>query len=121
MPGKTVTLLKSLARTADVDSADQENPDCRGLHLVLDVTAIDATPSIVATIQGKDPISGEYYDLLASAAIATVSTNVLKLYPGITAAANAAVSDILPREWRVSVAHSDADSITYSVAAQLLP
>jgi len=58
--------------------------------------------------------------VLASAA-RTASTTVLKVFPGLTAAANTVVSDVLPRQWEVSVAHGDADEITYSVFAHLIP
>lgn len=130
------TVLASAARTASVDSADflnqfqeiarphlQRDFDgiARGLHLIIDVTAINLTPSITVKIQGKDPLSGKYYDLITSAAITAVGTTVLKVYPGITAAANLAVSDVLPPTWRVSIAHANANSITYSVGAVLLP
>lgn len=117
MRNSTENVLASAARTASIDSADFRNPSGRGLALVIDVTAIAATPSITVTIQGKDPVSGKYYTLLASAAITTVSTTVLRVYPGLTAAANLAANDVLPEIWRASVAHGDADSITYSIGA----
>ena len=113
------TILASAARTALVDSADQKNNFHRGLHLTIDITAYTAG-SITVTIQGKDPLSGKYYTILASAALAAAATTVLKVYPGITAAANASVSDVLPRDWRVSVAVGGAQSITYSVGASLV-
>lgn len=116
----TATVLASAARTATNQSADQTNYNWRGLHLIINVTAIVDTPSVVFTIQGKDPISANYYTILASAAIVGTGTTVLKVYPGITAAANLSVSDILPRVWRVDATHADADSATYSIAAVLI-
>jgi hypothetical protein len=109
------TALTSAARTASVDSSDVINTHGKGLHLVIDVTSITLTPSITVTIQGKDVVSGKYYTVLASAAITTVSTTVLKVHPALTAAANLVANDLLPRTWRVSVVNADADSITYSV------
>ena len=114
------TALVSAARTASVDSADLTNFNARGLQLVIDATVIAATPSIVVTIQGKDALSGKYYTILAAAAITGVSTVVLRVYPGLTAAANLVASDVLPRTWRVSVVAGDADSITYSVGYSLI-
>lgn len=116
----TVTLLPSLARTATTTSDDTSNLYARGLHLVIDVTAITSTPSITVTIQGKDFSSGKYYTLLASAAITATGTTVLRVFPGATASANVAANDILPTNWRVSVAHGNSNSITYSVAASLI-
>jgi hypothetical protein len=114
------TALASAARTASVDSSDLTNGFGKGLHLVIDVTAVAATPSITVTIQGKDALSGKYYTILASAAITATGTTVLKVHPGLTAAANAAANDLLPRTWRVSVTNADADSITYSVGYSIV-
>lgn len=115
-----ITLLASAARTASNDTADQTNYNGRGVHIVIDVTAIAATPSVVFTVQGKDALSGKYYTLLASTAIVGTGTTVLRIFPGATAAANLTANDILPRTWRVSIAHDNADSITYSVGASVI-
>jgi hypothetical protein len=111
------TLLASAARTATVASADQTNWNGKGAHVIINVTAIAATPSVVPTIQGKDPVSGSYYDILVGNAITATGMTVLKVYPGIGVVVAGAASDILPRVWRVNMTHADADSITYSVAA----
>ena len=114
------TVLESAARTATVASRDQVNWHGKGLHLVIDVTAVTATPSVVFTIQGKDVTSGKYYTILASAAITGTGTTVLRVHPALTAAANLVANDILPLHWRVNAVHGDADSITYSVAASVV-
>lgn len=115
------TLLASAARTATNSTADQSNAGFRGLHVVINVTAVTATPSVVFTIQGKDEASGAYYTILASAAITGTGTTVLRVYPGLTAAANTVANDALPGAWRVLATHGDADSITYTVGASLIP
>lgn len=114
------TLLASSARTVTVNTADQDNYGYRGLDLTIDVTASSATPSVVFTVQGKDPASGGYYTILASAAITGVGTTTVRVYPGLTAANNTVANFVLPRTWRVNCNHSDADSITYTVGACLL-
>lgn len=114
-------IFTSAARTATINSPDLYAGDPKGLHLIIDVTAVAATPSVVPTIQGKDPLSGKYYDLLVGAAITATGTTVLKLYPGITAVANGAASDVLPDVWRLRMVHADADSITYTAAAHMVP
>lgn len=115
-----IELLASAARTASVNSADFVNYNAKGLHVIIDVTAITDTPSITVTIEGKDEVSGKYYTLLTSAAIVATGTTILRIYPGLTAAANTIANDILPRTFRVSVTNADADSITYSVAGNLV-
>lgn len=109
------TLLASAARTATASSADQVNYNGRGVHVALNVSSA-GTGSITLKIEGKDPISGAYYTLLEGTAVTTNSLNLYKVYPGVTAAANAAASDVVPRTWRVTVTHNNANLITYSVA-----
>lgn len=120
MSNEHINLLTSLARTAAINTPDQTNLDHRGLHLIIDVTVDPALASITPTIQGLDLLSGKYYDILVGLAIAATGTTVLKVYPGIAATANVAASDILPLIWRLKMAVADADSITYSVAAELV-
>ncbi len=118
---KDLTVLASAARTATVDSPDQANRYASGVMVVVDVTAIVTAPSIVVKIQAKDVVSGRYIDLLVSAAITTVSTVALRIGRGLTAVANLTVNDALPRSWRIRVEHANANSITYSVGASLIP
>ena len=116
---QNLTLLASAARTATVASPDQTNFNGCGVHVILDVTAA-GTGSITLTIQGKDPVSNKYYDILAGVAVTTNSTNVYKVYPGLPATANVSANDLLPRTWRVNVTHNNANSITYSVGAAVI-
>lgn len=116
----TIAVLNSAARTATTTSDDFINYDAIGLQLIIDVTAVTATPSITVTIQGKDYLSGKYYTILSSAAITGTGTTVLRVFPSATAATNLAANDFLPINWRVSVAHGDTDSITYSISANLM-
>jgi hypothetical protein len=85
---------------AGANGLDQINATGRGLVLVIDITAFAGT-SVTFTLQGKDPASGKYYTIIASAALAAVATTVLRVYPGLTAAANLVVSDVLPRTFRL--------------------
>jgi hypothetical protein len=108
------TVLASAARTATVSSSDLTNNYLRGGHIIM--TSITSSPSVVPTIEGKDPISGTYYTILTGIAITATGITILKVYPGAAAAVNAIAADVLPKTWRVTMTHGDADSITYSVA-----
>jgi hypothetical protein len=111
-----ISILASSARTATPDTFEVEVPGkSRGVVVVVDATAVTATPALTVKVQGVDRISGKTWDIITSAAIATVSTVVLKIRPGITVAANAAVADALPPVIRIMATHGDADSITYSI------
>lgn len=109
------TILASAARIATVVSPVFSAEQVLASTFVIDVTAAPVTPSIVAVIEGKDPESGSFYPILTDAAITTVSRTTLQVGPTITAAANVAANDILPSEYRITVTHGDADSITYSI------
>ena len=117
-----IVLLASAARTATLQSADIVNYNGSGLILFLDVSAIDATPTITLSLQIKDSISGNYFTIWTAAA--GVSTAVSRAYlfaPGGAAGSyTEAVNLRLARTWRLNVAHTDADSITYSVSAVVL-
>ena len=105
------------AVTASTTNFDRSNWGARGIHLVIDVTARTSTSTLTVTIQGKDPVSGKFYTILASTAISAVSTVVLKVYPGLTAAANLAANDVIPSEWRVVATVASAGAITATIAA----
>lgn len=79
------------------------------------------TASVVFKIQGKDPASGAYYDILESAAVAGVETRILRVHPDLTASPNLIAKDILPKTWRVIATAGDADPLTYSVGYSTLP
>jgi hypothetical protein len=119
--GRSLILFPSEARALAqaYASGDQDGTSVEFLHIIIDVTAASATPSVVFKIQGKDPASGKYYDILVSVAITGVGTTVLKVGPGLTAAANLVANDMIPAVWRVIGTHADTDSITYTVGASL--
>lgn len=110
----------SAARTATPTAVEVSTYRAKALRVVLDATAIAATPSVVVTIDGKDNTSGKYFNLLTSAAIVATGTTVLTIAPGVTVAANVAASAPLPDVVRITCTHGDADSITYTVSAHIL-
>lgn len=115
-----VVLLTSAARTADAASASQDNPFWKGAHVIINVSALAATPSVVPHIEGLDPaVPDGWYDVLVGAAITATGRTVLKVGPGLTPSPGAAAADWLPSTWRVRMVHGDSDSITYTAAAVL--
>jgi hypothetical protein len=121
-PTNTGALIAHNAASAGVNGGDQTNTLFRGLKLVIDITAISGTsPTLTVTVQGKDPVSGKYYTILASAALAAVATTVLTVYPGAPATANVSANDVLPSTWRViSSIGGTGPSVTATIAALLV-
>lgn len=126
---QSVILLPSAARTATPTFALDQSGDYgpltnhqrfRGAHIILDVTAIAATPSITVDFEGYDYGSDTWYNIGTGAAVTAVSTTVYKIHPDLTAVASLVFKDGIPYLWRATVTHADADSITYSVAVNYL-
>lgn len=90
--------------TGTVNGADQVNTNGKGVVIGTNLTALTAG-SLTINVQGKDIVSGQYYTIASSAAIAATGFNNLVIYPGITpiTATNTvgSFSAILPRTWRV--------------------
>ena len=114
-----VEILASAARTTTQDGVDLLTGSFVGVKVVLDMT-VPGTGSVTLTIQGKDPTSGEYYTILAGAAVTTDSTNVYTVFPGAPASANVSANDHLPAVIRIRVVANNANSATYSVGASFL-
>lgn len=113
------TVLASAVRAATNNSGEQPNNIARGLDLIIDMTAVPGVDTVTFAIEGKDPASGKWYAILASAAIVAVSTVVLRVFPGATVTANVSANAMLPRAWRVVATHSAGTNFTYSVGVNL--
>jgi hypothetical protein len=114
------TLFASAARTASPTAATFDKGRAERLMVVINVTALAATPSVVPRIDYFDEASGTWTTLLTGAALTTVSKVILRVGPGMPVTANVSANDGLPERLRVDMSHADADSITYSVGAHLL-
>jgi hypothetical protein len=95
-----IALAGAAAQT--INGNDRGSSNGVGIKIVVDITVISGTtPSLVVTLEGKCPVSGKYYTILASAALNAVGTTVLTVFPGLTAVANVKADDFLPSIWRV--------------------
>ena len=126
------TLLASAARTATTNSPDQTNHNGRGVAVTINVT-VEGPATLAIKLQGKDSISGNYFDIADFGTIYTAAgeaptrTKTVVLYPGVLTADHVGIaagvdgttakSGVLPRTWRAVVTHADATTTTYSLAA----
>lgn len=103
-----VVLLTSAAITANSNSADQTNSRWCGLKVFIKTGSFGAgATAITIKIQGKDPVSNTYYDILTSASLSASAFVVLSVHPTIDASANVAAKDFLPKTWRVTYQATD--------------
>lgn len=116
---KEGTIFPSAVRTTTQTSDDIVAYAGVGVVVNLDVTNVN-TSSLVLKIQRKDPASGKYIDVLTSAAVTSISTNTYKVYPGLTAATNLTVNDVITGIFRVVVTHGNANNTTYSVGYSIV-
>jgi hypothetical protein len=118
-----LTLLASAARTAQTGSDWQYNRNHLGMVLFVEVTAIVDTPIITPAIDVRDPISLTQFEIWsATTGINSTGNYRYLLFPG--AAGTGSYTEVeqicVPRQWKLRMAHADADSITYSVACCML-
>ncbi|PCJ26481.1 MAG: hypothetical protein COA94_05070 [Rickettsiales bacterium] len=111
------TLFTSAARTATIVSSVLSAEEVISSIFTIDCTAVTSTPSVVFSIEGKDPLSGTFYNIIDSAAITATGTTTIQIGMNIIAAANIAANEMLPSEYRITATHGDGDSITYTVGA----
>lgn len=117
--GDSAAIFASAARTATPTADTFQVPaGTDGLIVIIDITAVTSTPSTVFTIVGVDLVSGKTWTVLASAAQTGTATLVLRVCPHLTAVNNTIAKDIVPAFFTVTAVHGNANSMTYSVAAQ---
>lgn len=112
-----VTALASASRTT-TQTINVTTYNIKGITVILDMTLV-GTASVTVTIDGQDPASGKFYNLLTGLAITNNSTNVYRIQPGLTAVANKDVNCQLPRTIRIVVTANNANPGTYSLGYTL--
>lgn len=122
MYNRSVTALTLTAQGAATSNGpDIDNSGGRHAVVVVDITVAGGSPTVTFTVQGKDDASGKYYTILATTSLTGTGTTVLRIGPGITASANAAVNDILPKTFRVAyVVGGTTPAITATVGVSMI-
>lgn len=116
------TILASAERATDTVSADQINYNGSRLLLIMNVSAINATPIVTPTLWAKDSVSSEYFTVwMATTPLTAVGTTAYYFGDG---ASGGSFTEILAfglpsRTWVVTMLHDDADAITYTVGANI--
>lgn len=116
------TLLGSAIRTTSVavSSGDRDNSVWRGVVVMVNISTY-TTGTFTPVIQGKDPVSGNYYTILTGTArsTSTGSPFIMRVFPGLTAGSDIA-NDVLPKTWRLTVTGSSTPVAAYSVGCSLI-
>lgn len=119
--GKAQTVVaSSAARTSTFTSDDFVVPYGKTLTLVIDITTGAATPAVTPSIRGITD-GGIVYTVLTGAQITSTAAAqvVMRVGDGVAEVANLGTGIPLPEKWRVVMTHGDADSLTYSISAEV--
>jgi hypothetical protein len=111
------------AASAGVTSNTLDTHQAKGCIVYINVTAITGTsPTLTVTLKGLDPIGQTNgYTVIASAAISATGLTVLKVYPALTASANAVANDVMPAVSQIVTAiGGTTPAVTATVAVQLV-
>lgn len=112
-------VLNVVGATVTQTSPDFRNEWGRGAKVYINMSVV-GTGSVTYTLQGKDTSSGQYYTILATAAIVANGFTVLTVYPGAPVTANVSVSDALPYTWRILATANNVNPATYSVGVDII-
>lgn len=113
-------LLPLALRAANTYYSDliDNSGDFKGAYVFTKVTVPNGG-TVTVTVEGYDETTGEYFELLVGAAIATATTQVLLIYPGVTKTTNVSDDRPLPMKFRLKAVVATA-SVTFSASAQLI-
>ncbi len=118
--GQSGIILPSAARTAATVGKTITNKGSGSeLLIFIDVTDDPALAAVTFLVDGLDPASGDWYNILTSAALAAVAKTILRVSTRLTASSNLIAKDIVPNELRARTTVADTDEMTYSVGYSL--
>ncbi len=120
-PKGSVVAFESASRAAATyNSSNLKFPNAKRAHVVIDVTNVGGGPgTLVVKVQGLDPVSGNWYDILTFASINSVSIVAGKIAAGIPVVANLAVDDVLPETFRINAVVA-VNAVVFSVGINLI-
>ena len=121
-----VTVINASAVTTTQTSADQVNYNARGLYIIVNVTTLTGTsPTLTPALQGKDPVSVQYFQLGANATAISATGKYVYYYslnaPAAAGGVTASIAFQVPRTWNfVMTAGGTITNATYTVAASYM-
>lgn len=117
-PNTEMRLLPSTAHNTSPGAVYATlSPKTRFLWVVTDVTAHGgAAVSLTCTISGYDHLSGKTWTLLTGTTIASDTSQVLCVGPGITASAGTVAALPIPATVKIAMVQGNSDSHTYSMS-----
>ena len=110
-------IAESVSRTV-TETFEEEFNGAVAAQFIVDITAgAGAGDTVTITIDGYDPASKTWYNLLTGVALIANATTVYRVGLDYTAAANVTAVDFLPKRYRVVATKNNATAITFSIGA----
>lgn len=123
--GLSTQIVESAARTSNYASGEINNYGFKGALLAVSTTAVAGTdtPTLVVTVEMKEPVSGTWVAIpnARTVNITTTGKTLLLVYPGITAETNSKTDYVLPRVYRIiGTITGTTPSFTFSISANYI-
>ena len=121
-----ITLINAAAVTTTQTSADQANYNMHLLYVVVNVTTLNGTsPTLTPMLQGKGPVSVQYFQIGAALTAIAATGKFIYLYgisvPAAAGGVTATVAFPIPRTWNfVMTAGGTITNATYTVEASYI-
>ena len=119
----TTPLLPSAARTTTQILDKLKNLGGKGIEVIVNVSVnAGGYGSITFSIQAVDQLGNVVTGpILAGAAITTVSVNRYVVHPELTASSNLIAKDVIGHDFQIVITANNANPVTYSVDARIIP
>lgn len=131
LPGTGTVFALAERSPATFTSRPHGNLGC-GLIITTMITVEDGSGTLAVTVQGQDPVSKVWYNILTGVELSAVTSvpQVLQVHPAITDLIAVAGDDepivnvrsaLVPAVWRLSVVQGGTGDMTWSIGATATP
>lgn len=121
MTNRNKTFMASQAWPVAANASQPFSADgCKGIRFYVDVTVPNGG-AVVVKLQTQDVVARQWHDMtgVTTASISTATRTVLTVYPGIVAAANKEIANVLTGPFRF-VATVTTAAVTFTVSGDLI-
>lgn len=120
MYNQSFTVDTLAAQAAGTLNHKYDNTHARGIKVFINIASKTGTLAMTTTIYAADG-NGNRKSVLATTSLTAAGQTVLTVYPGLTAAANSVVSDLLGYHYEIeTVIGGTTPTVTGTIQADLL-
>lgn len=109
------TVVPSGTFSSTFASSDIYNPAAKCTQIMINVASLTGQPAMEPHIQGKDQVTGNYYDILVGKVLTDLGENYLTVCQGSENVPNLVAGTMLPIYYRVQFVFKGTGSAIMSV------